>query len=158
MPVLTRRLAPLAVLAALAVPLAGCGASGPPSTPVRAGVNGSLSNIQNKIDLIAQDECATKPAATVFPNCPRFVTEVGNAAVAVTGAAPGRPGSAELEAAATASGDAVSAFIGDGCIASPSRPAPSPATCGPDLEKIQSALRTLKAVLDTAAAAPTSTG
>jgi hypothetical protein len=153
-PPLTRRLAPLAVLAALAVPLAGCGTSAPSNTPVRAGVNGSLSDIQNKIDLIAQDDCAIKPAASVFPNCPRFIAEVSNAAIAAKGAAPGRPGAAQLEAAATALGDAASAFTGDGCVASPSQVPPSAATCGPDLEKIQSALRTLRSAVARSAVTP----
>lgn len=149
------------MIALLALTLTGCGATtadGGPTTPVRTGVDGSLAALTDKIDSIALDECATKPAATVFPNCPRFVTEVGNVAVAVTGAAPGRPGAAALQSSATAVGDAVSAFVRDGCVASPSEPAPSAATCGPDLQRIQTGLKAMQsAVNSSAAAAPTTT-
>lgn len=109
MPAPPRRLALLAVLALL---VTGCGATtadGGPVGPVRTGVGGSLAALTDKIDSIAQDECATKPAATVFPDCARFITEVGNVAVAVTGAAPGRPDATVLESSATAVGAAVSA-------------------------------------------------
>jgi len=149
------------LIAALALTLAGCGATTPdgaPTTPVRTGVDGSLSSLTDKIDSIALDECATEPAATIFPNCPRFITEVGNVAVAVRGAAPGRPDAAALESSATAVGDAVSAFIRDGCVASPSEPAPSVATCGPDLQKIQAGLKAMQSAVNaSAAAAPTTT-
>ncbi len=146
MPALSRR---LVLLPFLLLTLAGCaGTATAPSTPVRAGVGGSIADIASKVNLIAQDECATKPAATVFPNCPRFITEIGNVAVAVTGAAPGRPDAAALMASATSVGDAVSAFIGDGCVASPSEPTPSPATCGPDLQKIQSGLKNLRSAVN----------
>lgn len=156
MPAPLRRLAPPAALAVLALTLAGCGATGPstPTTPVRAGVGGSIADITSKVNLIAQDECATKMATTVFANCPRFVTEVGNVANAVTGAAPGRPDAAALTASATGVGGAVSAFIGGGCVASPSQPAPSAATCGPALKKIQDGLQTMRSAVN-AAAAPT---
>ncbi len=149
------------LLAVLALALTGCGATtanGTPTTPVRTGVDGSLSALTDKIDSIALDECATMTAATVFPNCPRFITEVGNVAVAVTGAAPGRSGAAALQSSATAVGDAVSAFVRDGCVASPSEPAPSAATCGPDLQKIQAGLKAMQtAVNASATAAPTTT-
>jgi hypothetical protein len=130
--------------------LAGC-ASATSSTPVRAGVGGSLADITSKVNLISQDECATKAAATVFPNCPRFITEIGNVANQVNGAAPGRPDAAALTAAASTVGNAVSRFIGDGCVASPSEPTPSAATCGPDLAAIQSGLRALRAAVDASA-------
>lgn len=149
------------LLAVLALTVAGCGATtadGRPTTPVRTGVDGSLSLLTDKIDSIALDECATKNPATVFPNCPRFITEVGNVAVAVTGAAPGRPDAAALQSTATAVGDAVSGFIGHGCVASPSEPVPSAATCGPDLQKIQAGLKAMQAAVNaSAAAAPTTT-
>lgn len=150
-----------ALIALLTLTIAGCGATTPdgtPTTPVRTGVDGSLAALTDKIDSIALDECATKDAATVFPNCPRFITEVGNVAVAVTGAAPGRPGAAALQSSATAVGEAVSAFVRDGCVASPSEQAPSAATCGPDLKKIQTGLKAMQSAVNASAAtAPTTT-
>lgn len=124
---------------------------------MRTGVGGSLAALTDKIDSIALDECATKAADLVFPNCPRFITEVGNVAVAVTGAAPGRPDAAALESSATAVGDAVSAFIRDGCVASPSGPTPSAATCGPDLQKIQIGLRAMRSAVNASAAGAATT-
>ena len=147
----TRRLLPLAALALLLL-LGACGTPATPTTPVRAGVGASLTDLNDKVGSIAQDECATKPAATVFPNCPRFVTEVTNAATAVRGAAPGRPDTAALTTTATRTGDALTAFIGDGCVLSPSQPAPPATTCGPDLARVQDALRAMRAALATAAA------
>jgi hypothetical protein len=136
------------------VTLAGCGAAttdAGTTTPVRTGVDGSLSALTDKIDSIALDECATKTPATVFPNCPRFVAEVGNVAVAVTGAAPGRPGAAAMTSSATAVGQAVSTFIGHGCVASSSGPAPSAAVCGPDLQEIQTDLKAMQEAVNASA-------
>ncbi len=110
-------------------------------------MNGSLSAISDKLDAIAMDECATRPAATVFPDCPRFVAEIANAATAVQGGAPGRSNAAELTATATTAGDTTAAFIRDGCIANPGQTAPSAQTCGPDLQRIQTALTAMRAAL-----------
>lgn len=117
-----------------------------------APASATLVDLTEKVDAIAQDECATTTAATVFPNCPRFVAEVANAALAAKGGAPGHPGAEALTATATSLGDAVSAFIRDGCVQSPSQPAPSATTCGPDLARVQDGLRSMRTALATAAA------
>ena len=149
----------LAASAVLTLAVTACGAATPastgPSTPVRAGVNASLADTSDKVDAIASDECATASATTVYPNCARFIAEVGNAALAVAGGAPGHPGADRLTAAATDVGGAVSAFIRDGCVASPSQAPPVAATCGTDLTHIQDGLRTMRAALRTASSAPT---
>jgi hypothetical protein len=142
----------LVLISAALLLLGACGAPAPAATPATAPTGASLADLVEKVDSIAQDECATKPAATVFPNCPRFVAEVGNAAVAVKGAAPGRPGADALTATATSVSDGVSAFIRDGCVLSPSQPAAPAATCGPDLARVQDALRAMRTALGTAAA------
>jgi hypothetical protein len=135
--------------------LAGCGSPAQDTAPAARSGGASLANLNDKVGSIAQDECATKPAATVFPNCPRFVTEVANAAVAAKGAAPGHPGADALTAAATGTADAVAAFVRDGCVLSPGQPAPPAETCGPDLTRIQEGLRTLRGALATADGTPT---
>jgi hypothetical protein len=141
----TRCLVPLAVAALLLA--GGCGSAAPATSPERAGAGGSLADITEKVESIAQDGCATKPAATVFPNCPRFIAEVANVANAVRGAAPGRAGAEALTTAATSATDATSAFLRDGCVLSPSQPAPSTETCGADLTRVQEALRAMRTAL-----------
>jgi hypothetical protein len=142
----------LVLILATLLLVGACGTPAQVTTPATPAAGASLANLVEKVDSIAQDECATKPAATVFPNCPRFVAEVGNAAVAVKGAAPGRPNADVLAAAATSVSDGVSAFIRNGCVLSPSQTAPPAETCGPDLARIQDALGAMRTALGTAAA------
>ncbi len=144
-----RRLVPLAAVLLL---LHACGSPARDTAPVPAAAGASLADLTEKVDAITQDECATRTAATVFPNCPRFIAEVANAALAAKGGAPGHPGAEALTTAATGVGDAVSVFIRDGCVLSPSQPAPPGTTCGPDLARVQDTLRAMRTALATSAA------
>ncbi len=142
----------LLLIAPVIVLLGACSSPARDTAPVPAPAAASLADLSEKVDSIAQDECATATAASVFPNCPRFVAEVANAALAAKGGAAGHPGAAALTTTATSLGDAVAAFIRDGCVLSPSQPAPPATTCGPDLARVQDELRAMRTALTTSAA------
>ncbi len=77
----------LLLVAALAV-LGGCASPAPAqSAPPSATYTASLADLQDKVDAIAQDSCTTRPAVQAYPDCARYVAEVGNAALATQGAA-----------------------------------------------------------------------
>ncbi len=129
----------------VAAGLAGCGGSAAPAAPPNPPhtYTTSLSALAQKADLIAQDDCTSKPPAQVYPNCARYVAEVGNLALASqsTGVA-----------VAPRLADEVGQFSRAGCVAAPGVAAPAAATCGGILGKIQADLRTLRSQLTAKAA------
>ncbi|MFC4945316.1 hypothetical protein [Pseudonocardia sp. GCM10023141] len=123
----TRLLVPLLVV--LGVVLAGCGSPAAPSAPLP---RGSISDLADKLSLIVQDECQTRPAADVYPRCGRFTAELGNVATAAQSAAAGQPKGAAVQTAATALSAALATFTQDGCLGQ------TPiAKCGADQAEIQ---------------------
>ena len=77
--------------------------------------------LQDKVDAIAQDSCTTRPAVQAYPDCARYVAEVGNAALATQGAAASVAGADALQATATRLADEVGQFSRTGCVAAPGR-------------------------------------
>jgi hypothetical protein len=147
-----RCLLSIALLLAVAASIGACDvAPRQATTPAQVAPSASLADLTDKVGSIAMDECAVKPAALVFPDCPRFVTEVRNAALAAKGAAAGRPGAAVLDDTAARLEADVVTFTGAGCVAAPGQAEPSAQRCGPDLERIQNDLRALKKALATVA-------
>lgn len=100
------------LLALIAVALAGCSATGPAAPLPR----GSISDLADKLSLIVQDECETRPAASVYARCARFTAELTNVAIAAQSAAAGRPGAAAAQDAATKLSGALTTFTQDGCL------------------------------------------
>jgi hypothetical protein len=152
---------PSAVLlvAALAVgALAACDTPAPTrAAPPPSSYATSLADLQDKVDAIAQDSCTTRPAAAVYPDCARYVAEVGNAALATQGAATSVAGAAQLGATATRLADEVGQFSKVGCVAAPGVAGPPAQTCGDALRKIQVDLTAMRTQLTVAAAHPTPT-
>jgi hypothetical protein len=137
--------------AALAVTLAavvGCGQS--TTHAASSGGNGApsatLPALRTKLAAISIDECATKPAEQIYPNCARFVREVQN----VVPAARAETGQVASPDALTKAADAVDAavnrFTQDQCtpVGAPAGPA---SACGPDLASMQEGLRALVAAV-----------
>ena len=141
----------LLLVAALTV-LAGCDSEAPARTaPPSATYSTSLADLQDKVDAIAQDSCTTRPAVQAYPDCARYVAEVGNAALTAQGAAGTAPAAAPLQATAKRLADEVGQFSRTGCVAAPGVAGPAPQTCGDALKKIQVDLTTMRTQLDTAA-------
>ena len=113
----------------------------------------SLADLQDKVDAIAQDSCTTRPAVQAYPDCARYVAEVGNAALATQGAAASVTGAGQLGSTAARLADEVGQFSKTGCVAAPGVAGPPAQTCGDVLKKIQLDLTTLRAELATTAAA-----
>jgi hypothetical protein len=147
---------PSAVLlvAALAVgALAACDASAPTrAAPPPSTYAASLADLQDKVDAIAQDNCTTRPAVQAYPDCARYVAEVGNAALATQGAAAGVAGAPQLGATATRLADEVGQFSKVGCVAAPGVAGPPAQTCGDALRKIQIDLTAMRIQLSAASA------
>ena len=132
--------------------LAGCASPGPTRSAAPAATYAtSLADLQDKVDAIAQDSCTTRPAAQAYPDCARYVAEVGNAALATQGAAASVAGADALQATAGRLADEVGQFSRTGCVAAPGVAGPAPQTCGDALKKIQVDLTTMRTQLDTAA-------
>ncbi len=132
--------------------LAGCAGPGPTRSAAPAATYAtSLADLQDKVDAIAQDSCTTRPAVQAYPDCARYVAEVGNAALTAQGAAGTAPAAAPLQATAKRLADEVGQFSRTGCVAAPGVAGPAPQTCGDALKKIQVDLTTMRTQLDTAA-------
>jgi outer membrane murein-binding lipoprotein Lpp len=137
---------------AVAVLLGGCASPGPERSAAPASTYAaSLADLQDKVDAIAQDSCTTRPAVQAYPDCARYVAEVGNAALATQGAAASVAGAGQLGATAGRLADEVGQFSRTGCVAAPGVASPSPQACGDVLKKIQVDLTTMRTQL---AAAP----
>ncbi len=154
------------LLAALAVGvLAGCDTSTPstpstpPPTPSSSTYTTSLADLQDKVEAIAADNCTTRPAIQVYPDCARYVAEVGNAALSTRDAATSVGGSSQLGATAGRLADEVGQFSKDGCVAAPGVAGPPAQTCGDALRKIQVDLTAMRSQLAaTTTTRPTPTG
>jgi hypothetical protein len=141
------------LVAALAV-LGGCASEAPArSAPPSSTYTTSLAALQDKVDAIAQDSCTTRPAVQAYPDCARYVAEVGNAALATQGAASAN-GAGALQAIAARLADEVGLFSRTGCVAAPGVTGPPAQVCGDALRKIQVDLTAMRTQL--AAAKPTS--
>lgn len=127
-----RILVPL--LAVAAVALAGCAG---PSVPRP---RGSITDLADKLSLIVQDECETRPAAAVYARCARFTAELSGVAIAAQSAAAGRPGAAAAQDAATRLSAALTTFTQGGCLGG----APAdPAKCVEDHTRVQQLVKEL---------------
>ena len=136
--------------------LAGCASPGPTRSAAPAATYAtSLADLQDKVDAIAQDSCTTRPAVQAYPDCARYVAEVGNAALATQGAAASVAGADALQATAKRLADEVGQFSRTGCVAAPGVAGPPAQVCGDALQKIQSDLKALRTQL-AAAPRPTS--
>ena len=135
------------LVAALAV-LGGCASEAPTrSGPPSSNYTTSLSALQDKVDAIAQDSCTTRPAVQAYPDCARYVAEVGNTALATQGAAASVSGAGELQATAGRLADEVGQFSRTGCVAAPGVAGPPAQVCGDALRRIQVDLKTLRTQL-----------
>jgi outer membrane murein-binding lipoprotein Lpp len=140
------------LVAALAV-LGGCASearSGAPSSTYTT----SLAALQDKVDSIAQDSCTTRPAVQAYPDCARYVAEVGNAALATQGAAASVNGADALHTTAARLADEVGLFSRTGCVAAPGVAGPPAQVCGDALRKIQVDLTAMRTQLAEATPAP----
>lgn len=145
----------LLLVAALTV-LGGCASPAPAqSAPPSSTYTASLADLQDKVDAIAQDSCTTRPAVQAYPDCARYVAEVGNAALATQGAAASVTGAGQLKATATRLADEVGQFSRTGCVAAPGVAGPPAQACGDVLKKIQLDLTAMRTQL-AATARPTS--
>lgn len=142
------RAVPVLVTVMLALAAGGCaesagsGGSRPPNAQSQST---SRADLVDKLAAIARDECATQPAAQVYPRCARFTREVANATVAARSVGSG-------EAAVTAAADSVDGAVDrltkDGCLLSAQQGSTGgPQVCGPDLALLQEALRALRSAL-----------
>ncbi len=141
----------LLVVGMLAVGVLGACASPAPerSAAPSSTYAASLAALQDKVDAIAQDSCTTRPAVQAYPDCARYVAEVGNAALATQSAAAG---GGPLAVTAGRLADEVGQFSRTGCVATPDTAGPPPQVCGDALKKIQVDLTTMRTQL--AATAP----
>ncbi len=146
----------LLLVAALAVgALAACDAptatrsAPPPANAI------SLADLQDKVDAIAQDGCTTRPAVQAYPDCARYVAEVGNAALSTQDAATS-VGAAPLGATAARLAGEVGQFSTAGCVAAPGVAGPPAQTCGDALRKIQVDLTAMRTQLTAATTKATS--
>ena len=142
------------LVAVLAV-LGGCASE----APARSGAPSStyttsLAALQDKVDSIAQDSCTTRPAAQAYPDCARYVAEVGNAALAAQGAAASVNGADALQTTAARLADEVGLFSRTGCVAAPGVTGPPAQVCGDALRKIQVDLTAMRTQLAEATPAP----
>jgi hypothetical protein len=143
------------LLVAVLVVLGACGSplparSGPPSPTYTT----SLSALQDKVDAIAQDSCTTRPAVQAYPDCARYVAEVGNTALATQGAAADA-GEKQLGDTAARLADEVGQFSRTGCVAAPGVAGPPAQVCGDALRRIQVDLTALRTQLAAATPRPT---
>jgi hypothetical protein len=137
----------LLLVGVLAV-LGGC--AGPPAAQSAAPSStyaASLADLQDKVDAIAQDSCTTRPAVQVYPDCARYVAEVGNAALATQGIAASMSGAGQLGSTAARLADDVAQFSRTGCVAAPGVAGPPAQVCGDGLKKIQVDLTTMRSQL-----------
>jgi hypothetical protein len=152
----------LLLVVALAVgALAGCDTPAPtrPAPPPSAAYTTSLADLQDKVDAIAQDSCTTRPAVQVYPDCARYVAEVGNAALSTKDAAASVAGAGQLGTTAGRLADEVGQFSRAGCVAAPGVAGPPAQTCGDALRKIQVDLTAMRSQLTAATTTrPTPTG
>ena len=114
----------------------------------------SLAALQDKVDSIAQDSCTTRPAVQAYPDCARYVAEVGNAALATQGAAASVNGADALQTTAARLADEVGLFSRTGCVAAPGVAGPPAQVCGDALRKIQVDLTAMRTQLAAAPPAP----
>ena len=118
--------------------LAGCASPGPTRSAAPAATYAtSLADLQDKVEAIAQDSCTTRPAVQAYPDCARYVAEVGNTALATQGAAVSVNGAGALQATATRLADEVGQFSRTGCVAAPGVTGPPAQICGDALRRIQ---------------------
>jgi hypothetical protein len=141
------------LVAALAL-LGGCASEAPRSGPPSSTYTTSLAALQDKVEAIAQDSCTTRPAVQAYPDCARYVAEVGNTALATQGAAVSVNGAGALQATATRLADEVGQFSRTGCVAAPGVTGPPAQICGDALRRIQVDLTAMRNQL--AAARPAS--
>jgi hypothetical protein len=136
--------------------LAACAAPEPtPSAPPSSTYSTSLADLQDKVDAIAQDSCTIRPPVQAYPDCARYVAEVGNAALATQSAAASAAGEAQLGATAARLADEVGQFSKVGCVAAPGVAGPPAQTCGDALKKIQIDLTALRTQLEATGSHPT---
>jgi hypothetical protein len=143
-----RTVRPAIVAAVVLVALAGCG--GPTTHAASSGDDGApsltLPALRTKLASISLDECATKPAEQIYPDCARFVREVQNVVPAARAEAAEVTSPEALTKAADAVDGAVNRFTQDQCITVGTPPGPASA-CGPDLASMQEGLRALVAAV-----------
>jgi hypothetical protein len=139
-------LAAVALLGGTFLAIAGCGTSDSTSTQAGPAQSVSLADLADKIHLIAADDCQTRPPATVYPDCARYVAEVAGSAATATDLAPHSTDASTIRAAASRVEDDLATFDGDACAPTLGTASTSTSTCVADL----TALRTGVAALDTA--------
>ena len=144
----------LLLVVALAV-LGGCESQAPARSGPSSNYTTSLAAVQDKVDAIAQDSCTTRPAVQAYPDCARYVAEVGNVALAAQNAAATVSGGAALQATAGRLAEEVGQFSRTGCVAAPGVAGPPAQVCGDALKKIQSDLKAMRTQLSATSAQPT---
>lgn len=153
---------PFAVLLVAALAVGATAACDTPS-PTRSAPSPSsayltsLADLQDKVDAIVSDSCTTRPATQAYPDCARYVAEVGNAALSTKDAATSVGGSGQLSSTAARLADEVGQFSKDGCVAAPGVAGPPAQTCGDALRRIQVDLTAMHSQLTAAATRPTPT-
>lgn len=141
------RTTPTAVAVAVLM-LSGCDAApSATSTPPPGVYATSQTAVKEKADTIALDDCTTRPPVDAYPDCARYVAEVGNLSLAAQSAGGG--------SVAVRLADEVGQFSRTGCVAAPGVAGPPATTCGAILRSIQADLKALKTQLDASAPTPT---
>jgi len=137
------------VAVAVAALTAGCeqspdGGSSSAAAATQSSPTAQRADVVDKIAIFGRDECATEDAASVYPQCARFVREVSNVTVAARAVASGPTEEAAVGKAADAVDAAVDRLTRDACLLPPGQgPTGTPQSCGPDLAALQAGVRDL---------------
>lgn len=136
-----------AVGAVLVLSACGTSASDTAPTPPVGVYTTSQTALVQKADTISLDDCSTRPPVDAYPDCARYVAEVGNLALGAQSVGGGP--------VATRLADEVGQFSRTGCVATPGVAGPPATTCGSIMRSIQADLKALKTQLDATAPQPT---
>lgn len=137
----------IAVAAVLALSACGTGAADTAPAPPAGVYTTSQTALVQKADTISQDDCTIRPPNDAYPDCARWVAEIGNLSLGAQSIGGG-------PVAGRLAGE-VGQFSRTGCVASPGVAGPPATTCGAIMRSIQADLKALKTQLDATAAKPT---
>ncbi|WP_211770763.1 hypothetical protein [Kutzneria sp. CA-103260] len=141
----------LLVPALLVLACAGCSREAGPSGPPVAKYGPSVQDLTVKVTALQADQCQTVPAATVFPECERYATEVVNFGNSVISETAGSKQATAIKAVV----DQMQAAVGDyekrQCGVGTQNPGlnnANPATNGPNAAPCAAALTTVREQVD----------
>jgi hypothetical protein len=137
--------------AALLLVCAGCSGEAGPSGPPVAKFGPSVQDLTVKAAALQADQCQTVDAATVFPECERYATEVVNFGNSVTSETAGSKQAATIADVVTKMQAAVADYEKRQCGVGTQNPGvnnANPATNGPNAAPCAGALSTVRDQVD----------